>query len=195
MNTPTHLILGAAVFAKPDHPKLTWAAITGALLPDFSLYFMVVWHRFVLGDSPRVIFDEVYFSPFWQRVFAIDNSFFVWGALLGLALWLGRGWLIALAGSGFLHLVFDFPLHNDDARVHFWPLSEWKFISPVSYWDPQHHGVVMAALETVFAVVLCVILWRRFSRIWPRIVIGASAVLTVSFYALATWAFQNAVGS
>lgn len=40
MNTTAHLLLAAAVFAKPDSPKITTAAITRALLPDISLYAM-----------------------------------------------------------------------------------------------------------------------------------------------------------
>ncbi len=169
MNTPTHLILAAAVFAKPNQPKLTWAALIGGFLPDLSLYFMVIWHKFVLNTSEPVIFDEVYFSKYWQFVFSVDNSFFVWGAILGLALVARSGWLIALAGAGFLHLMFDFPLHNDDARVHFWPVTDWKFESPVSYWDPAHYGNIMAPMEYIFALILLAILWRRFSGRFTRI--------------------------
>ena len=44
--------------------------------------------------------------------------------------------LIALFSAALVHLTLDFPLHNDDARAHFWPLTNWKFTSPVSYWDP-----------------------------------------------------------
>jgi len=35
-----------------------------------------------------------------------------------------------------LHALFDFPLHHDDGHRHFWPFSEFRFDSPVSYWDP-----------------------------------------------------------
>ena len=169
MNTPTHLILAAAVFAKPNQPKLTWAALIGGFLPDLSLYFMVIWHKFVLNTSERVIFDEVYFSKYWQFVFSVDNSFFVWGAILALALVARNGWVIALSGAGFLHLMFDFPLHHDDARAHFWPLSDWKFESPVSYWDPAHYGGIMAPLEYIFALILLTILWRRFTGRFTRV--------------------------
>jgi len=169
MNTPTHLILAAAVFAKPHQPKLTWAALIGGFLPDFSLYFMVIWHKFVLNTSETVIFGQVYFSKFWQFVFSVDNSFFVWGAILGLAMAARRGWLIALAGGGFLHLMFDFPLHNYDAHAHFWPLTDWKFESPVSYWDPAHYGTIMAPLEYLFVLILLAVLWQRFAGRWVRL--------------------------
>lgn len=180
MNTPTHLLVGAVAFAKPDHHRLTWAALIGGLAPDFSLYFMFLWQRFVIGASPQVIFGDLYYSQYWQTVFAIDNSFFVWGALALAAFLLRSPVAIAFTVTGFLHLLMDFPLHNDDARAHFWPLTMWKFESPVSYWDPAHYGRWMSALEIAFVFVLCGILWRRFTRLWPRIVISITAALTAA---------------
>ncbi len=176
MNTPTHVILAAAVFAKPNQPKVTWAAILGGFLPDFSLYFMVIWHKFVLGTPEAVIFGQVYYNRFWQSVFAIEHSFPVWGAILLLA-WLWRSdWGIAFGGSGVLHQMFDFPLHNDDARPHFWPFSDWKFESPISYWDAAHYGNIVAPLEVGFALVLLAILWKRFHGQWARFVLAVAGV-------------------
>ncbi|WP_328795072.1 hypothetical protein [Jannaschia marina] len=40
MNTPAHLIIGLAAFGKPGRPRVTAAALCGALLPDLSLYLM-----------------------------------------------------------------------------------------------------------------------------------------------------------
>lgn len=179
MNTPTHLLVAAAVFAKPEQPRVTWAALAGGLLPDFSLYFLFFWHRFVLNVSEREIFGRLYYSDDWQRIFAVDNSFFVWGAAMAVALWLRSGWLIAFAGAGLLHLSLDFPLHNEDARAHFWPLTMWKFESPISYWDRAHHGDIVGPLEALFATGLCIVLWRRFRRVWPRFVVGVAAVATI----------------
>ncbi|MEM7438123.1 MAG: cobalamin biosynthesis protein CobQ [Pseudomonadota bacterium] len=180
MITTTHLLVGAAVFAKPDHSRLTWAALMGGLAPDFSLYYMFFWHRFALGNSPSFIFDQVYFSPYWQTVFAIDNSFFVWTALVAAALLARSTVLVAFAVSGMLHLLMDFPFHNDDARAHFWPLTMWKFESPISYWDPAHHGRIFGVFETLFVIALCLVLWRRFTRLWPRAVIATTAILTAA---------------
>ena len=77
MNTPAHLIIGAAMFARPHAWAVNVAAVTGSLLPDASLYFMFFWNRFVRGIDPEVIFRDLYYSDFWQQVFAIDNSFFL----------------------------------------------------------------------------------------------------------------------
>jgi len=175
MNTPAHLLLAAAVFAKPECPKITTAAITGALFPDISLYIMASFSLLVLGNTPNHVFNVQYFSPLWQQVFAVDNSFILWGMLAAFALWARKPWLIAFTGSAILHLCFDFPLHHDDARMHFWPVSNWIFHSPISYWDSNHYGQIISVLEQLMAVGLFILLWRRFKT--PKI---------RAFYALLT---------
>lgn len=180
MNTPAHLIFGAAAFGKPDNPRVTMAALLGGLAPDLSLYLMVGWSIWVLGIPAQTVFDTLYFSDLWQDVFAVDNSVPIWAAFLGLALW--RRWPagVAFAGAGLLHLAFDFPLHNEDARRHFWPLSNFVFHSPVSYWDPQHHGRIAAPVEMLVCLGLLVLLWRRFQGWKARLWIAALGVLELA---------------
>ncbi len=163
MNTPAHLIISAAAFSKPGAAWVNFAALAGGFAPDASLYFMVAWHRFVLGTPARTIFNELYFSESWQAVFAVDNSFFVWGGILALGLLLHQRVVTTFGAAGFLHLALDFPLHHDDGRPHFWPLSDWVFESPVSYWDSQAYGDYVSVLEIGLCVALLVVLWRRFS--------------------------------
>jgi hypothetical protein len=176
VNTPAHVIFSAAAFARPDAPRRTVAAILGALAPDVSLYVMVSVSVFILGVPARTVFRDYYYSPEWQLVFAVDNSFILWGVALGIALW--RRWTIAaiFCGSALLHLAFDFPLHNHDARMHFWPLTDWKFISPFSYWDGRHHGDLVGRIETGLCLILLLVLFRRFQDWIARVVIGLAAV-------------------
>ncbi|WP_147124285.1 cobalamin biosynthesis protein CobQ [Shimia ponticola] len=180
MNTPAHLLLGAAAFGKVAQPRVTAAAVVGALLPDLSLYLMGAYAFFVLGLSPQVVFGELYFSDAWQQVFAIDNSFVLWGLALAVAIWTRTAWAIALCGSALLHIAFDFPLHADDARMHFWPLTDWKFHSPVSYWETSRGGAVIGAIEMLFVVVLAVILLIRHSHWTWRVGFGTLATLQVA---------------
>ncbi len=180
MNTPTHLIIGAAAFAKPGAPWIIAAALLGALFPDLSLYLLAGWHLFVLDTSPQVVFGQLYYSDSWQSIFAVDNSFIIWGALLGVAALLRKPMLIAFAGAGFLHLLCDFPLHNHDARQHFWPITDWVFISPVSYWDSAHYGQAAAMGEMLLSFVLLVVLWRRFLTLWPKVAIGCAALIQLA---------------
>ena len=180
MNTPTHLIISAVLFAKPEQRKVTTAALLGGFVPDFSLYFMFFWHKLVLQTPTQTIFNDLYFSDYWQKIFAMDNSFIIWGILLGLALFLRSEWMIAMSGAALVHLLCDFPLHVDDARAHFWPLTMWKFESPISYWDSTHHGNIVSTLEFLLICVMLGVLWWRFENKMPRIVIALSAVVIIT---------------
>lgn len=162
MNTPAHLLLGAAVMGRKDSPRLMWAAMLGGLLPDLSLYLMGGVSIYVLGIPPMVVFRELYYSDLWQTIFAIDNSFFVWGALAGLAIWRRSGWGLALTGAAILHLCLDLPLHHDDGRAHFWPLTRWIFESPYSYWDVRHGAGWIGPVEALLSAgAALVIVWRK----------------------------------
>lgn len=164
MNTPAHLIFGAAAFARPGRNGTLPAALAGSLVPDLSLYMMVGVSIWGLGIPAETVFREYYYSDQWQSVFAVDNSFPLWGALLAVALW--RDWtrVIAFAGAGFLHLCLDFPLHTHDARRHFWPLSDWVFESPVSYWDNASHAGIVGPMEMTLSLALAGLLIVRYRR-------------------------------
>ena len=174
MNTPAHLIFAAAAFARPNAPRRNAAAIAGGLAPDLSLYLMTAWAIWVQGIPARVVFNDLYFSPAWQQVFAIDNSVFVWGAVLAIGAALRSSTVMVFAGAALLHLALDFPVHHDDGRPHFWPVTMWVFESPVSYWDHRHFGRWIGAAEVVACIVLLLVLWRRFSGLPARTGIAVS---------------------
>ncbi len=161
MNTPAHLLIGAAAFARPPRGRNLWAAIVGSLLPDLSLYVLAGTSLFILGIPGHVVFDELYFSPAWQTVFAIDNSFVLWGLALLAGVWLSWRVLTVGASAGLLHLAMDFGLHAGDGRPQFWPFSDWVFHSPVSYWDSAHHALWVAPVSMALCVAAYVVLWRR----------------------------------
>jgi len=185
LNTPSHMLLGAAVFGRANHARITAAALLGGLAPDISLYVMAGWALFVQNIPPDVVFGQYYFSREWMQVFAYDNSFILWGALLGFGLWRRKPLVIAFAGAAILHLVTDFLLHHDDARPHFWPLSDWVFQSPVSYWDSRYYGRIIAPLELLMDFILCFILWQRHRGRWARYVVGGTTA--VLFVPLVLW--------
>jgi hypothetical protein len=182
MNTPAHLLLAAGVFAKPDSPKITSAAIIGGLIPDVSLYVMAAFSLFVLGNTPDYVFNVQYFSGNWQQIFAVDNSFILWGILSVFALWIRKDWVIALSCSAFLHICFDFPLHHNDARMHFWPLSDWVYHGPFSYWDNAYHGAAISTLEQSLVIGLLFLLWRQFKSLRMRLFYTILAALNVAPY-------------
>lgn len=187
MNTPAHLIIAAAAFARRDNPKTILPAILGGLAPDFSLYVMSGFCLFILGESPEIVFDQRYFSPAWQQVFAIDNSIILW-ALVAFIAWRAKSlWVLIFSASALLHILCDLPLHHDDGRAHFWPLTNWIFESPISYWDRRHYGGIVAPIEIALVIGLNFMLWRRFYKSgtkflsapvgWSFIAIGALEVV------------------
>lgn len=177
MNTPAHLIFGMTAFGRPAEPRVTGAALFGAIIPDLSLYLMAGTHLFVLGTDRRVVFRELYYSDAWQSVFRIDNSFVLWGIALVIAIMMQSRVFIALCGAALLHLLLDFPFHHNDGRAHFWPISSWIFESPVSYWDSRHYGNIVAPLEIMAALGCCVFLWRKFTSMWMRSLVIALAMM------------------
>ena len=163
MNTPAHLLIGMAICARPGQGGTARTAAAGSLLPDLSLYLLAGTSLFLLRIPPGRVFDELYFSPQWQAVFAVDNSFVIWALALMAALWWRSAAGIAFACAGLLHLATDFTLHNDDARRHLWPVSDWVFESPLSYWDSDHHAAWGAPFGLLAVLIAASVLWRR----WP----------------------------
>jgi len=179
MNTPAHLVFGMAAFGRPARAGVTLAALFGALVPDLSLYLMAGVHLLILGTPAETVFGALYFSPEWQAVFRIDNSFVIWGLLCTVGLMLRSQVLVAFAGAALLHLALDFPLHHDDGRAHFWPITNWIFQSPVSYWDRNHYGGIVGLVEALAVLGCAVWLWGRFRRLGWRIVVVALALIEV----------------
>lgn len=187
MNTPAHLIFGLAAFGKPDAPKVTGAALIGAMIPDASLYLLAGVHLLIIGTDPQVVFGQLYFSDAWQAVFRVDNSIVLWGIGLAFAIWGRTTWGKALCGSALIHLGLDFLFHVDDGRAHFWPLSTWVFESPVSYWDPNHYGRTVGTIEVLMSALVCIWLLRRFKTRLMRVTIALLALTEIApsiFFAL-----------
>jgi hypothetical protein len=177
MNTPAHLIAGLAAFGKPETPGQSKYVIAGALAPDLSLYVMTFWSIWVMGIQPQTVFDELYYSLAWQRVFAIDNSFVLWSIMLAFALWAGRAGATAFACAALLHIALDFPVHNHDARMHFWPVSDWVFVSPFSYWDSAYHAGIVGGLEMSMCLLLGAVLMMRYRQLLQR---AGTAILVLA---------------
>ena len=98
------------------------------------------------------------------------------------------GWTAFFLSMG-IHCVCDLLVHREDAHRHFFPLSDFRFVSPVSYWDPRHHGDVFAVLEIGFVVVGCAVLARRFGSRVARALLGAVVATYALYigYAVVVW--------
>lgn len=184
MNTPTHIIAAAAILSKPNEPKRNWAIAAGALAPDISIYVffacMVMFTELSMGQ----IWQEAYWTEPWQTIGAISNSVPIALAALLIGIW--RKWtlLIVFTSAALLHALLDFPLHADDAHRHFWPLTDWRFQSPISYWDPRHGGGLGSIIECITFFAACFILFHRFKSPRIRVMISILALayaITMAF--------------
>lgn len=185
MNTPAHLLVGAAAFARPPRGPALWSAVLGSLLPDLSLYLMAGISLFILNIPEQVVFGQLYYSRAWQTVFAIDNSFILWGIALAVGFW--RKWhlLVIAASAGLLHLSLDFLLHAGDGRPQFWPFSNWVFHSPISYWDSTYHALWIAPISIAVCTLAYVILWRRGLSIPSKLLFAL--MLAAEFWVARQW--------
>lgn len=100
----------------------------------------------------------------------------------------GRSTLGLFALAALLHLAGDLPVHATDAHRHFWPLTDWRFVSPVSYWDPAHGGQWFSWVEGTLGLVCTGAIVVRFRSVAVR----ALTVLTASAYVLVPlyWRWQ-----
>lgn len=193
MNTPSHILLGAALFARRDRPDVTLAAFAGGLVPDLALLLMYSSGVWLFGLSERVVFGTLYFTGGWQQVFLADHSFLLWGGLVLGGIVFRAAAVAAFGGAGLVHAATDFLLHNSDARPQLLPLTDWVFRSPVSYWDPAHYGAIFAPIEAGLVVVLTIVLLRRLRR-WWEIALTLAAALVLLLPIVVTGGFHGLHG-
>ena len=152
MNTPAHVVLNALVLGR-GRWQAAWLPITaGAVLPDLPMVGFYAYQRLVLGTPEGVIWSDAYFRPDWQLLFNLFNSIPLLGLAALLSWRVGAFRTLALFASMIVHCLADLPLHHDDAHAHFLPISSWRFHSPVSYWDPEHHGRFLTLVEMGFVL-------------------------------------------
>ena len=188
MNTPAHIVLSAVVLGR-GRGRAHWLAITGgALLPDLPMFGFYFYERVGLGRSEAEIWSELYFDPGWQQFFDLFNSLPLIALGVGLALWKHRSAALVFLLSMALHVVADLPVHREDAHGHFFPISSWRFESPISYWDPEHYGRLVGSLELLGVVLGSIVLVRRRGP-WRFIGLGCLSLYALFLsFALRVWA-------
>ena len=127
MNTPTHVIAASAILARPDAKWRNRAVLAGALLPDLSIYVLVIWAA-MTGGLDNSLWTETYWTEPWQTLGAISNSIPLALAVLGVAIWKRSSLFTVFAGALLIHAALDLPVHADDAHRHFWPVSDLSLI-------------------------------------------------------------------
>ena len=108
------------------------------------------------------LFDVWFFENPW--VIALQNLFhspllLVLYVVVAYLLWRrgvrGAGWFFWLSCGALMHTVVDIPLHVDDGPLLLFPLNwDWRFVSPVSYWDQEHYGREWSYFESALDLLL-----------------------------------------
>lgn len=183
MNTPAHAILNLLVFKR--HSEQNAPIIIGALLPDSPMFIFYFVEKFIRNIPENIIWMESYHTPIWQNFFDIFNSFIIIGLLFFIGLWINNNWLQLLCKSMALHGIFDLPLHHDDGHRHFFPFTDWRFSSPISYWDPNHYGHIFSLFEVALVIVGSIVLFRiHTSKVW-RISIAVLILIYIAYFIFA----------
>ena len=181
MTTHSHAILNIALLSKRDKPFLHRYAFIGAVLPDLPLFIFFIIESVIRKTPQRELWGSVYFTEAWQNFFDIFNSVPLILILLGIGYYLLNSEKITVfAWSLLIHCAFDFLTHHDDGHHHFFPLSDFAFESPISYWDRDHYAAIVAPIERVVILTASIYL---FPRLKTRLARGCLIVINVLFLA------------
>ena len=130
------------------------------------------------------MWGKLYFEPPMQNLIAYFNSVPIYAVLTAVGyaarvkLW---GKLMMFFGiAALIHIATDLPVHSHDAYKHFWPISDWRFYSPISYYEADLHGRTVSLVETLLAFICMAVLWKRFPARWVKAVLVILAVLSLA---------------
>lgn len=182
MNTQSHVIINAALLNRKDKPHLQRYLLLGALIPDLPMFVFFVVEAFMFGHPQQQIWSERYFLPQWQNFIDIFNAVPLILIVLGIGYRLKSEAVIFCCLSMLLHCAADFFLHHDDAHRHFFPLLQFRFSSPISYWDAARYGRIVSLIEIVITILASIYLFPRLNSRIARGVLIAVNSLSVLLY-------------
>lgn len=188
MITPSHIIYSWALAKKtdgfdPNKPKQTrgrtLAFVLGALLPDSPTYLFFIVYGLILGYSGEVMWNDMYFNSGWSIPITLTHSFIIWPLLIGVSSYVGWRFVRWFSISAFLHALVDFCVHTDDAYRHFWPFSDFRFHSLISYYNPAEYGLYVGAFDSLFVLGLLFYLYTIYTGRWRIFIIIIGILYTI----------------
>ena len=186
MNTPAHVIFSLSLLGRTRAARFALPITAGALLPDVLMVLFYIYEK-MLGVPEHIIWHQHYFLPHWQTVFDLPNSFplIAIGAIIAWRI-RSAAW-ICLFASMSVHCILDLLVHHDDGHRHFFPLSDFRFQSPVSYWDPAHYGGIVSVLEVLLVGAGVIYLWlaeqQKAAVVFPLTRLRQVVLLVTAIYA------------
>ncbi len=179
----THTLFALAVLTKKETPLRNRAAFLGSVIPDAFIYVVALGWTLFSAEPMSRLWDEVYFDPPMQSIASAFNSIPIYAllALLGYIYRRTKAGIIILFLSlaALLHISMDLPVHAHDAYAHFWPITQWKFHSPISYWEPHLHAHWVGFIETAIALGAAWMIARRFEKTWITVLMLILAILYI----------------
>lgn len=178
MITPTHVVINV-VLAHRRRPTAAATAdplrrrvfILGGLAPDLGLYIMTglaaAYYPLAQGlsfeETFRLVFDDLFYNaPAFVVAHNVLHAPLVIAGLIGAGSWLKKtskrqrlgGALQAFGLGCAIHTALDIPVHHNDGPLLLFPFNwSWRFDSPVSYYDPDHYGSIVAPIDLAITVV------------------------------------------
>ncbi|MFV2056249.1 MAG: hypothetical protein ACC707_07255 [Thiohalomonadales bacterium] len=156
MNTPAHVFINLGILGDRIKPRMALAIILGGLAPDIPAFIFYFYEKVILKTSDSIIWSEKYFQDPWNYIFDIHHSIPLSLAASLLFYQINKKWLAFFFASILVHSLFDLALHHHDAHRHFLPFSDWKYLSPISYWDLRYYGDWVMKVEVVVSLILAV---------------------------------------
>lgn len=189
MNTPAHIVINLLCLGREDHQTIITPVVVGAILPDAPMFVFYFVEKLIKQTPESVIWREAYYDRGWQNFIDLFNSLPLILLALGFSIYGGSKIGMLLCCSMVLHIVGDLPLHHDDAHRHFFPFSDWRFISPISYWDPRHYGLLVTKIEILSVVASSIFLAVGYESWWSKGLLGVVAMGYGAYfiYALLVW--------
>ncbi|TYO98171.1 hypothetical protein EDC39_108108 [Geothermobacter ehrlichii] len=196
MNTQSHAILTCALLRLCGGkrlarlPHINLVLCLGALTPDLPIYLFFIWGSLIARIPQQRLWNEVYFHPGWTALVGAFHSFPLWTLGLALCWKLKKPRAALFCAAALLGAAEDFFLHHNDAHMHFWPLSRWRFISPISYWNPAYHGIPAALAEIVVVTLAGIWLWPRLASRWGKGLLALAMLSLIANHGLWVMVFR-----
>ena len=186
MNTPAHAVVNLLLLSRDRGHRYSAAVVGGAIIPDIVIVVFYAW-QLALGTPENQIWSQEYYRPLWQGWIDTFNSVPLILLAMLLCWHFRRYFLLAFLASMLLHVGGDLPLHHDDGHRHFFPFSDWRFSSPVSYWDPAHYGYWASLIEITAVVGASVFMYLRHRALRPWLTSIVAVYLIYWVYVYLVW--------
>lgn len=187
MNTPAHIALNLVLLGRRERLDETLVIAVGSALPDLTMLTFYFWEKVIRHVPEPLIWSREYHDTAWQAIFDGIHSVPLLLIALVVSFYLGGRRPLLLFAAMILHSLEDLPLHHADAHRHLFPLSEWRFHSPVSYWDPSHYGHITAPLEGLLFGLCCLLLARRATSSHARLFLGLLVLVYALYWGYVFW--------